>query len=164
MPIVGKFRFRALRGGLLLPFLVVQLSYAGSSAGQISSVAISPDGKLIALSFGKESSSFIYEVPVNTCRANRLSSAKTGDESSPAFSPDGRRIAYSYSAGDGAHSSIVIGNVDGSDLHPWPASDSNYFSPVFSPDNKTLVFSRSASYGSYSPIAQPHPHAWSFYA
>src|SRR5947209_20414731 len=97
MPIVGKFRFRALRGGLLLPFLVVQLSYAGSSAAQISSVAISPDGKLIALSFGKESRSFMYEVPVNTCRANRLSSAKTGDESSPPFRRDWTQSDYSYS-------------------------------------------------------------------
>lgn len=35
---------------------------------------------------------------------------------------------------------------------------------MFSPDNKSIVFSRSGFYGSYSPIAQPHPHAWRFYA
>ena len=49
-------------------------------------------------------------------------------------------------------------------MRPWSPSESNDFSPVFSPDNKSIVFSRSGFYGSYSPIAQPHPHAWRFYA
>jgi Tol biopolymer transport system component len=140
------------------------VSYGGTSSGQIRSVAISPDGKLIAVDFGKESTSFIYRVDVETGKATRLTNAKTGAESSPAFSPDGKRIAYSYSPGNGAHSGIVIGNVDGSDLHPWSPSEANAFSPVFSPDNRTIVFSRSGFYGSYSPIAQPHRHAWRFYA
>lgn len=127
-------------------------------------VAISPDGKLIALDFRQGSTSFIYLVAADTGIATRLTNAKSGNESSPAFSPDGRRIAYSYSPGNGAKSSIVIGNTDGSDLHPWSPSENNEFWPVFSSDNKTIVFSRSGFYGSYSPIAQPHPHTWSFYA
>jgi Tol biopolymer transport system component len=61
------------------------------------------------------------------------------------------------------HSRIVTVNVDGSDLHSWASSGGNDYWPVFSPDNKTMVFARSGYYGSYSPIAQPHPHAWSFY-
>jgi Tol biopolymer transport system component len=164
MAINGRLGLRALRGGALLLLLLTRMSYGGSSSGQIRSVAISPDGKLIAIDFGKGNTSFIYKIAVDTGGATRLTNAKTGDESTPAFSPDGKRIAYSYSPGNGAHSSIVIGNVDGSDLRPWSPSESNDFSPVFAPDNKTLVFSRSGFYGSYSPIAQPHPHAWRFYA
>jgi hypothetical protein len=51
-------------------------------------------------------------------------------------------------------------------LRAWLPSQGNVrdFSPVFSPDNKTMIFSRSRFYGNYSPIAQPHYHAWDFYA
>jgi Tol biopolymer transport system component len=160
----GRFGLRSLRGGALLLLLLTRMSYGDSSSGQIRSVAISPDGKLIAVDVGKGSTSFIYKIAVDTGSATRLTNAKTGEESGPAFSPDRKRIAFSYSPGNGAHSSIVIGNADGSDSRPWSPSESNDFSPVFSPDNKSIVFSRSGFYGSYSPIAQPHPHAWSFYA
>ena len=131
---------------------------------RIRAVAISPDGKTIAVDFGMDNPSFIYKINVDTGIATRLTSAKTGVESGPAFSPDGRRIAYSYSPGNGAHSSIVIVNVDGSDLYSWAPSGGNDYWPVFLPDNKTIIFARSGYYGSYSPIAQPHPHAWNFYA
>ena len=156
--------FRCLSVGFLLLLVHLPATCAANSRGQMRGVAISPDGKLIAVDFRKGSTSFIYVITVDTGIATRLTNAKIGDESSPAFSPDGTRIAYSYSPGNGAHSSIVIRNVDGSDPHPWSPSEDNDFSPVFSPDNKTMVFSRSGFYGSYSPIAQPHPHAWSFYA
>jgi Tol biopolymer transport system component len=156
--------FRSFSIGFFLLLLHLPATCAANSHGQMRGVAISPDGKLVAVDFRKGSTSFIYLVAVDTGVATRLTSAKTGDETSPAFSPDGRRIAYSNSPGNGVHSSIVIGNVDGSDLHPWSPSEANDFSPVFSADNKTIVFSRSGFYGSYSPIAQPHPHAWSFYA
>jgi Tol biopolymer transport system component len=156
--------FSVLRNGLILLFLLCPMICLGKSPDHIRSVAVSPDGKIIAVDFEKGAASFIYKIAVDTGNATRLTDAKTGNESSPAFFPDGKRIAFSYLPGNGAHSSIVIGNVDGSDLRPWSPSESNDFSPVFSPDNKRIVFSRSGFYGSYSPIAQPHPHAWSFYA
>ena len=156
--------FSALRNGLILLFLLCPMICLGQSPDHIRSVAVSPDGKIIAVDFEKGGASFIYKIAVETGSVTRLTDAKAGKESSPAFSPDGKRIAFSYSPGNGAHSSIVIGNVDGSDLHRWSPSESNDFSPVFSPDNKRIIFSRSGFYGSYSPIAQPHPHAWSFYA
>jgi Tol biopolymer transport system component len=156
--------FKVLGTGLLLLLLHPLAICSGASSGQIRSVAISPDGKLIAADFEKDNTSFIYLIAVDTGTATRLTDAKTGAESGPAFSPDGKRIAYSYRSGNGAHSSIVIGNVDGSDRHPWPSSQGSDYWPVFSPDNKTIIFARSGYYGSYSPIAQPHPHAWNFYA
>ena len=164
MAINKQFGLGALTGTIVLLLFVSPMSFSGSTSSQIRSVAVSPDGKLLAIDFGKGSSSFVYKIAVDTGCATRLTNAKTGKESSPAFSPDGKRIAFSYSPGNGAHSGIVIGRVDGSDLRPWSPAESNDFSPVFSPDNKTLVFSRSGFYGSYSPIAQPHPHAWRFYA
>jgi len=145
---------------LLHPFVAC----AAKSSSQIRSVAISPDGKLIAVDFGNGSKSFIYEVRVDTGKATRLTDAKTGAESFPAFSPDGKRIAYSYSPGDGTNSRIVIGNTDGSNLHSWSSPKNSDYWPVFSPDNETIVFARSGYYGNYSPIAQPYSHAWSFYA
>jgi Tol biopolymer transport system component len=155
---------KVLRGGLLLILLFPPISCSARSSGQMRAVSISPDGKLIAVDFERGSTSFIYEITVDTGNATRLTDAKTGEESSPAFSPDGKRIAYSYSSGNGAPSRIVIGNVDGSDLRPWPASGAADFWPTFSPDDKTIVFARSGYYGNYSPIAQPHHHAWNYYA
>jgi Tol biopolymer transport system component len=147
-----------------LLFLYPLITCAGSSSSHIRSLAISPDGKLSAIDFGKDNESFIYLIRADTGIASRLTTEKTGAEFGPTFSPDGRRIAYSYSSGNGAHSGIIIGNIDGSDLHSWSPSEANDYWPVFSPDNKTIIFARSGYFGSYSPIAQPHPHAWSFYA
>lgn len=149
---------------LILLTLVATLLRGADSHNTVGSVAISPDGNLIAIEYGSDHTSFIYRVPINTGIATRLTTAKIGKEFAPAFSPDGQRIAYSYSPTNGAHANIVIGNIDGSDMHTWSPSEASDLSPVFSPDGKTLVFSRSGFYGNYSPIAQPHPHEWSFYA
>lgn len=153
---------KLLRNGLILLFLLSPVICVGKSPDHIESVAISPDGKLIAFSFVKEDTEFIYKLEVDTGNATRLTSVTTGWESSPDFSPDGKRIAFTYSPGTGRQSSVVIGNVDGSDLGPWAATTGE-ISPVFSGDGKAIIFSRSSFYGSYSPIAQPHYHGWRFY-
>ncbi len=118
------------------------------------------------MDFVKGKTSHIYLIAVDTGNATRLTHANTGEESNLTFSPDGKHIAYTYFPEDGAPSRIVIGNADGSDLHEWSRSRDKVreFSPVFSPDNKTMIFARSGYYGSYSPVAQPHHHAWDFYA
>jgi Tol biopolymer transport system component len=127
-------------------------------------LAVSPDGKLLLLTYEKGDTAFIYKVSVDAADATRLTKAETGWESSPSFSPDGRQIAYSYKPGKEARSRIIIENVDGSAAHRWSPAGVSDLSPVFSPDGKAIVFSRAEFYGSYSPIAQPHPHEWSFYA
>jgi Tol biopolymer transport system component len=152
----------SISSGLL--FLLALVAWARDSTGEMRTLALSPDGKLVAVAYVKGRDSFIYTITVATGKAARLTDAKTGEELSPAFSPDGKRIAFSYSPGNGAHSRIFIGNVNGSDLHGWAVSDADDFSPVFSPDNKTIIFSRSGYFGSYSPIAQPHQHDWSFFS
>jgi Tol biopolymer transport system component len=154
--------FRALSAVFLL-FLLHSVATC-SATGQITSVSVSPDGKFVAATYEKGHTSFIYKIALDTGDATRLTDAKTGVESSPSFSPDGTRIAYSYSPGNGEHSRIVIGNLDGSDLDSWSPSETSDFRPLFSPDNKTIIFARSGFYGSYSPIAQPYRHDWNFYA
>jgi Tol biopolymer transport system component len=154
---------RALAWVALLLFLT-SMSDGASSSGVIRSVAVSPDGKLVAFDFEKGGTSFIYKIAVDTGVATRLTDAKSGEESSPAFSPDGNQIAYAYWPADHKRSRIVIVNLDGSNPRQWSPSSVNDFSPVFSPDGRTIVFSRSEYYGSASPIAQSHPHAWNFYA
>jgi Tol biopolymer transport system component len=156
--------FKLLTGCLVSLLILPHITLSGASAGRMESVSVSPDGKFIAVDFIKGDTSFIYRIAVDTGNATRLTDAKTGHESRLAFSPDGRLIAYSYSPGNGEGSRIVIGSIDGSNLHTWSPSKVRDFSPVFSPDNKTIVFARSGYYGSYSPIAQPHHHAWDFYA
>jgi Tol biopolymer transport system component len=154
---------RVSKAGFLFLYCFTGLLF-GESSAQVRSIAISPDGKLVAVDFGRGGTSFVYKIAVDTGNATRLTKSKTGEEASPSFSRDGERIAYSHSRGNGEPSSITIVNIDGSDPHQWAPSENNDVSPVFSPDNKTIVFSRSRFYGSYSPIAQPHPHAWRFYA
>lgn len=150
---------RVLRASLLL-FLIPPVACAGTPAGQIDSVSVSPDGKTHAVAYEKGHTIFIYKVAVDSGIATRLTNATTGEETSPAFSPDGKRIGYTYWPGKGARSRIVIVNVDGSNPREWPLSSAADFSPVLSPDNRSIVFSRSESYGSSSSIAP----AWGFYA
>jgi Tol biopolymer transport system component len=154
---------RALGTVLVLLFFSCASNGAGSS-GQIKSVAISLDGKLVAVEFEKSGTSFVYKIPVETGVATRLTSAKDGKESSPAFSQDGKRIAYTYWPADHRRSRITIINIDGSDSREWKPSDANDLSPMFAPDDETIIFSRSEFYGSSSPVAQPHHHGWNFYA
>jgi Tol biopolymer transport system component len=152
------------RWSLSLLFLFFGVTCAPSPSGRMSELAVSPDSKSLFVTYEKGDTAFIYRVSVDTGNATRFTKAETGWESSASFSPDGKRMAYSYSPGNGAHSQIVIGNVDGSNLHPWPTSETDEFRPLLALDDKTIILARSNYYGSYSPIAQPHQHDWSFYA
>src|SRR5690348_18305454 len=87
---------RLLTVGLLALLLYAPATGAPSLKGQISQVAISPDGKLVAVVFRKGSTSFIYKIDVGTGTAARLTAIKAGTESDPAFSADGKRIAFTY--------------------------------------------------------------------
>src|ERR1700722_11683788 len=87
-----------MRALAVVPLLLclTWMSNGASSSGRIRSVAVAPDGKLVAFDFVKGSTSFIYKIAVDTGVATRLTDAKDGEESGPAFSPDGKQIAYTY--------------------------------------------------------------------
>ena len=71
-----------------LLFFYSLIACAEKSSGRMTSLAICPDGKLIAIDFGKDNESFIYLIRADTGIASRLTTVKTGAESGPAFSPD----------------------------------------------------------------------------
>ena len=146
---------RVLRRGLLLLFLLPPAVCSGASSGQIWSVAVSPDGKFIAVAFGKGNTSFIYKVSVGTGVATRMTDAKTGKESSPAFSADGKLVAYSYWP-EKQNQRIIVMNLDGSSPHTVTESDTANVYAAFTPDGKKIYFARS----------QPPPldHAWDIFS
>lgn len=160
-------RFQCVAALLLCPLACS--TFGRTSRRQITSVAVSPDGKLIALVAQMDRTSFIYTVPIDTGIATRLTDAKDGEENEPSFSSDGKRIAFTYWPasnpwpGGERRPKIVIVNVEGPERQEWLLPASNLL-PVVSIDNKTIVFGSAGFYGTYSPIAQPHSHFWSFFA
>jgi len=67
---------RLLIVGVLLLLFDLPGACAATSQSHISGVAISPDGKLIAVAFRTDSTSFIYKIDVDTGIAIRLTNAK----------------------------------------------------------------------------------------
>ena len=123
MAIEPKFRLSAaLRVTFLLFLVLAHTSYGRDASIQIGSVALSPDGKFIAVDVKEGSMSFIYKVAADSGIATRLTNATTGKETSPAFSPDGKRIAYVYWPGKGARYRIVMVDVDGLNPRQWSLS------------------------------------------
>lgn len=161
---MDRARSKIIRIAFVFSFLLLPNVPVAKTRHRMESLAISPDGKIVAVSYLSGDTTFIYTVALETGKAVRLTSAKTGKELSPAFSPDGKRIAYAYFAGKETNSRIIIVNADGSAAHSWPPSGVSDFGPLLSADNKTIIFSRSGFFGSNSPIAQPHSHDWGFYA
>jgi Tol biopolymer transport system component len=163
---VTKYLAKLLAGCLVSVVLLALTAGSETSPGRMESVSVSPDCKTIAVDFIKGKASHIFLIALDTSNATPLINDNKGEESNLTFSPDGKHIAYTYFPPNGERSRIMVGNADGSDLHAWFPSAENVrdFSPVFSPDNKTMIFARSHFYGNYSPIAQPHYHAWDFYA
>lgn len=78
--------FRFLSGGFLLVILFSTMGCNRSPSARMEAVAVSPDGGLLAIDFGDDSTSFIYKIDVQSGNATRLTDAKVGRESSPAFS------------------------------------------------------------------------------
>jgi Tol biopolymer transport system component len=87
-----------------------------------------------------------------------------GCESSPTISADGKLIAYAYAEGRGAHSHILITDVDGMNTRSLAKSESDDFFPMFTANGRQIYFARSRFFGNYSPIAQPHQHEWDIFS
>jgi Tol biopolymer transport system component len=156
--------------GFLLLFLIATAgcnkSASGQSgkAGRINNIAFSPDGRFIVLSYSKTGSCFIYKVALDSGNAIQLTRAKAGYESSPTISADGELIAYSYAEGRGAHSHILVTDVDGLKTRFLTQSESDDSFPMFTANGRQIYFARSRFFGNYSPTAQPHQHEWGIFS
>ncbi|HZC24033.1 MAG TPA: hypothetical protein VE866_11890 [Candidatus Binatia bacterium] len=143
--------------------LITCASVASASDDECKGFTFFPDGTYVAAVCSHAGSEFIYKVSLATGVATKLTNADQGFEGLPSFSADGTRMAYSYSPGGKVRSHIVIANIDGSEPHPWPISDTSDLRPVFLADNEHILFARAGYYGHYSPIARPALHEWTFY-
>jgi Tol biopolymer transport system component len=147
--------FRIFRAALLFLCVVPPATCIASPKGQMRGVAVSPDGKLIAVAYVQGRSRFIYKIAMDSGIATRLTDAKAGQESGPAFSADGKLIAYSY-VPEGQHQRIIVINVNGSNSRSLPASDTADLYATFAPNGRKIYFGRS----------QPSPadHLWDIFS
>lgn len=94
--IIRKVRWTSIN--VLLFLLVASPALFASSRGEIHGIAVSPDGKTLAVAYMKGKTGFIYMISMETGVASRLTDAKAGKESSPAFSADGRLLWHIHTS------------------------------------------------------------------
>lgn len=146
-------------GALLAPALTAQAAAADATAdtaagrsrrvelraGTDLAVALSPDGRTIAL----DVVGVLWTMPARGGTARRLTS-DLFDIAQPDWSTDGRRIAF-QSYRDGNFNVWTI-NPDGTDLTQLTHGPYDHREPRFSPDGRRIAFSSdlSGSYGIYT--------------
>lgn len=141
--------------GFIALALLPSLACNASSNGEVHGIDVSPDGKLLAVTFVINKSFLIYRIPLDTGRASRITQNESGEEGGVAFSPDGKLMAYSY-VPIGGHQRIVVMNVDGSSPRSFAESGTANLNATFDPTGTTIYFARS-----YPP---PHYHEWDIFA
>jgi len=76
-----RFLRFVVRGGFVLLLIVVPATCAANPRGEVHGIAVSPDGKTMAVAYMKGNTGFIYKIDMETGIASRLTNAKTGKES-----------------------------------------------------------------------------------
>lgn len=104
-----------------------------------SEPAVSPDGKLVAVSIANVNArghAFDRAVGVTDLLGTGVKVVTSG--SAPTFSPDGKLIAFTRPSG--GHDHVFVANVDGSNATQVTDGTSDDRSPTFSPDGTTIAF------------------------
>ena len=164
-----RFAQMAFTKPIALRALVVVLTlgsfacHSSSPTVKLTRFAFSPDGKTLLGVLAESRTSFLYQISLDSGKAQRLTSTRSGYEGGASYSPDGKRVVYSYSENKDAHSTIMISNSDGSSVRRLTSNGNDFF-PIFLRDNKTVLFGRANFFGAYSPIASPHMHEWDLYS
>lgn len=141
---------------------------ASGHPGLNTSVAVSPDGRKIAMVLSKNGSPDIYVANADGSELVQLTKTRE-DESSPCWSPDGRTICFvSRTSGRAALYTIPAGG--GTTRRISTAGVSNATEPDWSPDGKTIVFTAlmgdfnictvSATGGSATVVATGEDPSW----
>jgi WD40 repeat protein len=109
-----------------------------SGVHSVSDVALSPDGRLLALGTFPEPGRGPIQVQLwDTATRRRMAAFESQDQTVPTFSPDGRTVAYHLGGGE-----VGLWDVTGRRrLEPKLVADSfrDTATAAFSPDGKTLV-------------------------
>lgn len=146
---------RIVPHSFIVVILLSSLACAASSNGEIHGISVSPDSKLLAVTFVKDKSFFIYRITVDTGRASRITQNQGGEESGITFSPDGKLMAYSY-VPTGGHQRIVVANVDASSPRSFAESGTANLYATFAPTGTTIYFARS--------YPAPNYHQWDIFS
>jgi serine/threonine-protein kinase len=116
--------------------------------------ALSPDGKLLALSIndGKKSDLWVYDLSRDTL--TRLTF--DGNNVAPVWTPDGQRITYSHFAQPTGHGDIFWIRVDGTGT-PFRLTslNSRTFGSSWHPNGKVLAFDQAEAGALAHPLAGP---------
>lgn len=105
----------------------------------VESVAISPNGRWMAISLFRGAGADIYVMRSNGRSVKQLTKGR-GFDASPSFSPNGRRIAFSRE-GRGTH--IFSIRRRGGGLRRLTRGPGFNRGPVYSPNGRLIAFSRS---------------------
>ena len=162
---MARIRLAALVGAGVLGLAALTAGLrAGEDPPRVERVRISPDGKSLAVNYSRGKNTFIYVVEVATGKATRLTRNLDATEIAGSFTPDGKQLLYTNRAALDQQPRIYFHNLTTGAETSWGDVSGQDSSPTLSPDGKTMVFARYGHYGNSSPIAQPHGHAWDFWA
>lgn len=98
---------------------------------QGSSPTISPNGKTIAFSYGKD----LWIMDRDGGNVTNLTSDARFTDHAPTFSPDGKRLAFVRAPVEGGNADIWMINIDGSNLVQLTMNPAADYAPYWAADN-----------------------------
>jgi TolB protein len=106
--------------------------------GMNSSVAVSPDGRRVAMVLSKSGSPDIWVANIDGSGLTQLTTTKE-DESSPCWSPDGSKICFASRLNE-RRALFVVPSTGGAMTRLNTGGVANPSEPDWSPDGRTIVF------------------------
>jgi Tol biopolymer transport system component len=118
--------------------------WRGDEGGVVAPAAISPDGRLICLSYRKQGTARLYVMDANGTNIRALVDS-FDVRGAASWSPDGKWVAVAANQGDGTRLFKVP--LDGG--QPVRLLDTRSHNPVWSPDGRFIVYSEQQGSGMF---------------